>query len=250
MHIGASAPLPPSARQRLLVASLVLGHVEPAPHAGSGPVWNGAAEGADQDWQALVDGRLQALHRLDIDGRRCLVTRASGESARRPRRGLDERQKHMLARARTGCSLKVIAIDNGLSIGTVSAVVTSGLRKLGLASRAELIQMLGAARGGTAEGLPAPRGLSTARLSIEDHDYVVFRFGSSPSHAAALPTSLTDAERAVATLILEGLSNQEIARAKRRSPRTIANQIGTLFRKLRVCSRVELAALLSQPRAG
>ncbi|NVB85610.1 MAG: helix-turn-helix transcriptional regulator [Kofleriaceae bacterium] len=56
---------------------------------------------------------------------------------------------------------------------------------------------------------------------------------------------LTDAEHEVARDAIEGLSNAEIAQRRRRSARTIANQLASIYRKLGVTSRCELAALLS-----
>lgn len=54
--------------------------------------------------------------------------------------------------------------------------------------------------------------------------------------------SLTSAERAVLVGIFAGHTNADIARARNVAPRTIANQVATLFRKLNVTSRAELVA--------
>ena len=54
---------------------------------------------------------------------------------------------------------------------------------------------------------------------------------------------LTPAEREVASLVLDGLSNAAIARRRSTAVRTIANQVGSLLRKLDLSSRCELAAL-------
>lgn len=51
---------------------------------------------------------------------------------------------------------------------------------------------------------------------------------------------LTRAEREVAALVCTGMSNAAIARARRVSVRTIANQIASAMRKLRVDSRAAL----------
>ncbi len=56
-----------------------------------------------------------------------------------------------------------------------------------------------------------------------------------------LPSPLTPAEREVARLVREGLSNAEIASARGTSANTVANQIAAIMRKLRVGSRVEIA---------
>jgi len=53
---------------------------------------------------------------------------------------------------------------------------------------------------------------------------------------------LTSAEREVALLALEGKSNHEIAEARHCSVRTVANQLQSVFRKLGIRSRAELAA--------
>jgi DNA-binding NarL/FixJ family response regulator len=68
------------------------------------------------------------------------------------------------------------------------------------------------------------------------------------SFPLALPgalSSLSAAEREVASAVLEGKCTAEIALERRRSARTIANQIASVFRKLGVNSRAELAAVLA-----
>ena len=54
--------------------------------------------------------------------------------------------------------------------------------------------------------------------------------------------ALTAAEAAVMALVLEGLSNAEVARRRKVSARTVANQLAALFRKLKIGSRAELMA--------
>ena len=66
---------------------------------------------------------------------------------------------------------------------------------------------------------------------------------------AAILDALTPAERDVARDAIAGLSNATIARKRRRAARTVANQLASVYRKLRVGSRAELAALvLGEPR--
>ena len=69
---------------------------------------------------------------------------------------------------------------------------------------------------------------------------------SVPARASSLaPANLTPAEQAVARDVLDGLSNAEIARRRNSSPRTIANQLAAVYRKLGVASRAELAARMA-----
>jgi DNA-binding CsgD family transcriptional regulator len=59
---------------------------------------------------------------------------------------------------------------------------------------------------------------------------------------------LSRAERAVSLLALQGLSNQAIAEIRGASPRTIANHLANVYRKLGVNGRRELRARISTKR--
>ncbi len=61
---------------------------------------------------------------------------------------------------------------------------------------------------------------------------------------AELPPSLSAAERIVALALLEGLSNSQIAKVRKTSVRTVANQVASLFQKLGVRSRAEAVVAL------
>ncbi len=62
---------------------------------------------------------------------------------------------------------------------------------------------------------------------------------------APLPDSLTESERAIVALVLDGRSGAEIAVLRGRSYRTIANQLAAIYRKFGVNARMELVARLS-----
>jgi DNA-binding CsgD family transcriptional regulator len=83
-------------------------------------------------------------------------------------------------------------------------------------------------------------------LSIGGSEYLLLSFPRAP----AMPDVLTPAERQVALAALAGLSNAEIARMRGSSPRTVANQLAKIFRKLGVRSRAELAARARAPVGG
>ncbi len=57
--------------------------------------------------------------------------------------------------------------------------------------------------------------------------------------------TLTRAQREVLAHLLRGRDNATIAAARGTSPRTTANQVASIFRKLGVSSRAELAAKLT-----
>lgn len=66
-----------------------------------------------------------------------------------------------------------------------------------------------------------------------------------PVDGLDLPDTLTSSEREVVQLVAQGLSNEEIAAARGRSARTVANQLAAVYRKLGVFSRTELLARLT-----
>lgn len=67
---------------------------------------------------------------------------------------------------------------------------------------------------------------------------------SYPVPRPELPPSLSAAERIVALALLEGLSNSDIAKARKTSVRTVADQVASLFQKLGVRSRAEAVIAL------
>jgi DNA-binding CsgD family transcriptional regulator len=95
-------------------------------------------------------------------------------------------------------------------------------------------------RGGQAGEPSAPPGLSSARFQRGDDEMAVLSFPLLP---VTLPDSLSEAERKVALGLIAGKSTAEIAAERRTSIRTVANQIASLFAKLGVRSRLQLAAL-------
>ncbi|HTO68628.1 MAG TPA: helix-turn-helix transcriptional regulator [Myxococcota bacterium] len=115
-----------------------------------------------------------------------------------------------------GHSEKQIAWALELSPSSVSRRIQSGARKLGMASRVELAAMFAQRESAWPARLSATDGLE----------------------------SLSFAERAVARLATSGRSDAEIAQQRGASARTVQNQLQSVYRKLGVHSRTELAARL------
>ncbi len=61
----------------------------------------------------------------------------------------------------------------------------------------------------------------------------------------AVPAELTPAEADIARSVMAGESNRLIAARRETSPRTVANQLAQMYRKLGVGSRRELVARLA-----
>jgi DNA-binding NarL/FixJ family response regulator len=85
---------------------------------------------------------------------------------------------------------------------------------------------------------PRPDDLRASVLQIGSRSYSLLSF----RRELKVEDDLTPAEQQVALAALSGLSNADIARMRGSSPRTVANQLAAIFRKLGVRSRSELAA--------
>lgn len=91
----------------------------------------------------------------------------------------------------------------------------------------------------------APPSLEVHTFAIDGAEYALLRYDTLPGPCDA---ALTEAEREVLRLALQGLSNEQIGIARNSRPRTVANQIASIFRKLNVSSRLELFALAARGR--
>jgi DNA-binding NarL/FixJ family response regulator len=94
-------------------------------------------------WRALVDGRWSLIERFESDGRRVLVARRNAPSARK-NHALNEREQKVVALLALGHSMKLCAYELGRAESTTSEVARSALRKMGVRSRAELLELHGA----------------------------------------------------------------------------------------------------------
>ncbi len=83
---------------------------------------------------------------------------------------------------------------------------------------------------------PQPSGLV---VEVVDEDLAIFTWDVGRPDAT-IETPLTAAERDVLARIASGASNAAIARARKASVRTVANQVASLLRKLGAASRYEL----------
>ncbi|HTQ03445.1 MAG TPA: LuxR C-terminal-related transcriptional regulator [Polyangiaceae bacterium] len=192
-------------------------------------------------WQHVFSGRYRITRWYDRDGRRYVAASRHPEDAAPE---LTERQQRVLGERAKGTALKVIAVEAGVSIGTVSRDLACAMARLGLGSSADLAAVLGhVADGGDTlprAPLPSPRGLAVERACAgDDADLALsFPIESRP------PAALTPAEREVIDGILAGLPNRAIAERRGVSPRTVANQIARIFAKLAVGSRLGVALTL------
>lgn len=86
-----------------------------------------------------------------------------------------------------------------------------------------------------------PSRIETRRVQIGGVDLVVLSFPAAPAN---LPADLSAAEREVLRWLLQGETNAQVAARRQTAVRTAANQVASIFRKIGVTSRAELAARL------
>jgi DNA-binding NarL/FixJ family response regulator len=167
-----------------------------------------AGPAAADAWSALVGGDWGIVDRTDRDGRRHYVVIETQCAPRiKALSPLETQVAELSARGLTG---KGVAYALGLTGPQVSQALFRAALKLGRRSRTELVALVA-------------RLLGTPREAEQQ-------------------VSLTPAERDVLSLVRMGLTNAAIADARRRSERTVANQVASLLRKLDAPSRRSLAA--------
>ena len=81
-----------------------------------------------------------------------------------------------------------------------------------------------------------PPNLVVQRLRVGREDMLVFEWGDSAKQVEGL----TEAERDVLARVVRGDSNAAIAKARKSSVRTVANQVASLLRKTSAKSRYDL----------
>jgi len=159
-------------------------------------------------WPALVDG-CHSLVEREHRGRRVYVALLNppGKAAAAT---LNDRESGIVELASQGLSNRHVAYALGLTGSQVSHALALVARRMKLDSRAELARHVASQ--------------TERRQSGQNHP-------------------LTAAERGVLVLVQRGLSNEAIAKLRNSSPRTVANQVASLLRKLGASNRRALAVL-------
>lgn len=95
-------------------------------------------KGAVEMWRALVAGRWSLVDEFETSGRHYLIARPNAPRTV-PAKELSERERQVVALAARGRSNKLIAYELGIAPGTVATLLVRASRKLGVSSRARLI---------------------------------------------------------------------------------------------------------------
>jgi DNA-binding NarL/FixJ family response regulator len=150
-------------------------------------------------------------------------------------RPLRARQLNVLERVLLGQIPKAVACEMHLAISTVAAAMQTCLKRMGLSCRLShapvlLTMAVCAAR-------RAQRRPMLGRLTRLDPDDDQLWVVSVRRPDLDFPVRLSDAEEAVLRQLLAGHSHAQISDERATSPRTVANQLATAFRKFGVSGR-------------
>jgi DNA-binding CsgD family transcriptional regulator len=186
-------------------------------------------------WRLLMAGTARVVSGYCTEQNACLEI----EFLRGKTRPLRPRDAKLLERALLGESQKLIALDLERAVSTIATLVGRAVLDLGLSCRVSqapvaLVMVVHAAHD------PNVRRQATLRC---------LEAGSAPRFIVSLPrperafrAGLNPAERDIVRLRVEGMSYEEMAQSRKTSPRTIANQVGAVYRKLNVSGRLALLA--------
>ena len=195
---------------------------------------------ADWAWSSLWEGQWRVVGHVTGPSSHTIVC---GPSPSGPPL-LSREEIALAARWARGVPVKAIAADSGRSTPKIRALLAGVKHTLMLRSEAQFVFLLG---GSTREdrpsetGVNAPEGLEATIEGDGPDARLLLRYRCA---SWRLPQTLSAAERSVVLDLLAGASRGDIALSRGTSQRTVANQMASIFRKLRVGSRIELLAVL------
>ncbi len=205
----------------------------------SSNILGNTAPALESVWPELISGRARIVSSGATQAHHYFQLAVSNPQpgVRRP----TANRLRIFERVLLGEAQKVVAMELGCATSTVATAVGACLRAMGVkggSSRVPplLVLVLHALRG-RVDGVEVrierslgARGelqvVSSARLDLH------------------LADKLTSSELAVIGPLIEGHSHAEIARQRRTSVRTVANQIASAYKKLHVSGRMELLCYL------
>jgi DNA-binding NarL/FixJ family response regulator len=169
---------------------------------------------------------------------RCFLLTTRTEGQAQPLQG---RRREILEAVLCGVGQKNIAVELALAPSTIALNARVALDGLGMSSRpsrAHPLLML------AAKAARCQDGRVQGALSFLEHEGKSLRVISLPRPDLRLSEALPPAELSVVKSLIEGACYEEIAQMRGTSTRTIANQITTVFRRLKVSGRTELLSQL------
>jgi DNA-binding NarL/FixJ family response regulator len=185
-------------------------------------------------WRELTRGLCKVVDAFFTDERCYLVVAACAEA---PFDAPAGRRLQILEAIMCGTGQKNIAIELGLAPSTIALNARLALASLGVdtkPSRVHPLLMLAAKASNDRDAA------FLSRLALIADDHRALRVVAIPRPDRCLAGVLPTAELAVVRSLIEGVCYRDIAQLRGTSTRTIANQITSVFRRMRVSGRSEL----------
>jgi DNA-binding CsgD family transcriptional regulator len=189
-------------------------------------------------WQRLVTARVRYRSAMWSDGKCIVVFRSTNTTHRQY--ALTNREQTILLRTLRGDRQKLIANESKIAASTVANCLKSAMLKLGFQSRLDAAPLAALALSHADGGYATP----CSAFSATDSDYIL---ASAPRPDWSRFDDVTKSERQIASLIVEGKANTEIAQIRDTSVHTVENQVASLFRKLDASGRFDLLRVLYRP---
>jgi DNA-binding CsgD family transcriptional regulator len=196
-------------------------------------------------WRSLTNGRLTVIETFMAGGCSCAITEERAPTS--TVYALTDREIVLLHRTFQTETQKVLAAGFDLSVAAISQLLGGALQKLGVSGRVgctPLPIVLAALRYCSVVELP------TAYVSSLEHQGRHYVALGLPALDPSLLPGLSSAEREVALHHAAGATYSQIAGRRVTSPRTVANQIASLSKKLEVHGRFDLIRYWSELQWG
>lgn len=196
-------------------------------------------------WRALKSGASRVEHSFATTSRYYVVlTRRTNSDFPDCRDGGANQGTigdRILERWLSGTSQKALALDFDLSGSTISTILRRELTELGMSCSPSKLPLI---IGMLARAARHQSSIHAARFAAFDFDGRRFVVVGAARPEARVAEHVTPAEYATLCLLAEGASYAEIAKSRQVSLRTVANQVGSLFRRLGISGRLDLQHLL------
>lgn len=152
---------------------------------------------------------------------------------------MSSREHEVMKSVLSGIPDRELSVRMGITRQCVCGHLGNGVAKLSTESRFSALQawrvLAEAEKGRSGRAL-------IAEVPYGDQTLISLRCDIPPR--PEIEVRLSSAETHVAWLVCDGLSNRDIAVARGTAERTVANQVASIFNKLEVCRRFDLAQFL------
>lgn len=189
-------------------------------------------------WRALAGGYRKVVGRFADQQYIGLIVTEPATSAQR---ALHARERGLLEAVLSGVCQNRVAIENHLSATSIATYCRHGLETMGYRGTVSRVSpvLMRAASAATQPGSTVRGRFSHIVTDAATYDVVSIERPEKPWSRC-----FSRSELDVVARLLDGASYMDIASQRGTSVRTVANQIASAFRRMRVSGRAELVAAL------